>query len=62
MKRFYDLACDSCGHVHEAWIDLDDVKNAECPECGKKTLRRKFSAFATGGSAKACDVAAGPKG
>ncbi len=45
----YEFRCDRCGHEFEelvSWLDLEDGK-VQCPQCGSKEVRRKFSLFAT---------------
>jgi putative FmdB family regulatory protein len=36
----YDYVCDSCEHNFELFQSIKDDAKKQCPECGKKKLRR----------------------
>ena len=36
----YDYVCDGCGHEFELFHSIKDEPKKQCPECGKKKLRR----------------------
>jgi putative FmdB family regulatory protein len=36
----YDYVCDACEHVFELYQSIKDDAKKQCPECGKKKLRR----------------------
>ena len=36
----YDYECDGCGHKFEQYQGINDPLLKDCPECGKKKLRR----------------------
>jgi putative FmdB family regulatory protein len=40
----YEYRCSSCGHEKEVLQKLSDPPLAECPACGKSTLRKLVSA------------------
>jgi len=40
----YEYRCSSCGHEKEVLQKLSDAPLAECPACGKSTLRKLVSA------------------
>ncbi len=40
----YEYQCDACGHDMEAIQKMSDPPLADCPACGKPSLRRKISA------------------
>jgi putative FmdB family regulatory protein len=40
----YEYRCSSCGHEKEVLQKLSDLPIAECPACGKPTLRKLVSA------------------
>jgi len=40
----YEYRCQSCGHELEKLQRLNDPVLTDCPECGKKKLRRLISA------------------
>lgn len=42
----YDYICDACGHEFEAFESIKADPQKDCPECGKRTLRRKIGAGA----------------
>ena len=39
---FYEFTCD-CGHVAEAFFEMDDEKRIACPNCTLKMMQRKYS-------------------
>jgi putative FmdB family regulatory protein len=36
----YDYVCDACEHAFELYQSIKDDPKKQCPECGKKKLRR----------------------
>ena len=40
----YEYQCDDCNHVLDALQKVNDKPLVDCPECGKKSLRRLISA------------------
>ncbi len=42
----YEYACDACHHQYERFQPISDKPDVKCPECGKKKVRRLFSAGA----------------
>src|SRR5580700_5676539 len=36
----YDYVCDACKHEFELYQSIKDDAKKQCPECGKKKLRR----------------------
>ena len=40
----YEYQCDDCNHVLDALQKFNDKPLVDCPECGKKSLRRLISA------------------
>ncbi len=36
----YDYVCDACEHAFELFQSIKDEPKKQCPECGKKKLRR----------------------
>jgi len=36
----YDYVCDACEHQFELFQSMKDDPKKQCPECGKKKLRR----------------------
>ncbi len=42
----YEYACDACHHQYERFQSISDKPDVKCPECGKKKVRRLFSAGA----------------
>ncbi len=40
----YEYQCQQCGHHHEALQKLSDPQLRQCPECGRKSLKRLVSA------------------
>jgi putative FmdB family regulatory protein len=36
----YDYVCDACEHAFELYQSIKDEPKKQCPECGKKKLRR----------------------
>jgi putative FmdB family regulatory protein len=40
----YEYQCQRCGHHHEALQRLSDPQLRQCPECGRKSLKRLVSA------------------
>ncbi len=36
----YDYVCDACEHQFELFQSIKDDPKKQCPECGKKKLRR----------------------
>ena len=40
----YEYKCDECNHVLDALQKVSDKPLADCPECGKSSLRRLISA------------------
>ena len=36
----YDYVCDACEHAFELFQSIKDDAKKQCPECGKKKLRR----------------------
>ncbi len=42
----YEYACDACHHQYERFQSIADKPDAKCPVCGKKKVRRLFSAGA----------------
>ena len=40
----YEYQCQKCGHHHEALQKLSDPHLRQCPECGRKALKRLVSA------------------
>jgi putative FmdB family regulatory protein len=36
----YDYVCDACKHSFELFHSIKDEPKKQCPECGKKKLRR----------------------
>jgi len=55
MRRLFELKCESCGTILEKFISLEEVPETPCPLCGKKSLKRKYSTFSSGGS---CNIKA----
>lgn len=43
----YDYLCDSCGKGSTALLKRYDEPAPACPHCGKRSLRRQVSRFAT---------------
>jgi putative FmdB family regulatory protein len=39
----YEYQCDNCGHAFEAFQRINDEPVRECPECGKRKVRRLIS-------------------
>ncbi len=42
----YEYRCEACGHAFEKLIRNQAELPKACPGCGKKTLKKLFSAFA----------------
>lgn len=40
----YEYQCDSCGHYLEALQKISDAPLRDCPDCGRRSLRRLLSA------------------
>ena len=40
----YEYQCQRCGHHHEALQKISDPQLRQCPECGRKSLKRLVSA------------------
>jgi putative FmdB family regulatory protein len=40
----YEYQCRQCGHHHEALQKISDPQLRQCPECGRKSLKRLVSA------------------
>ena len=40
----YEYRCYACGHEHEALQKMSDPPLLECPDCGKKALKKQISA------------------
>jgi len=40
----YEYQCQKCGHHHEALQRISDPQLRQCPECGRKALKRLVSA------------------
>ena len=40
----YEYQCQQCGHHHEALQKISDPQLRQCPECGRKSLKRLMSA------------------
>jgi putative FmdB family regulatory protein len=38
----YDYVCDACKHSFELFHSIKDEPKKQCPECGKKKLRRQI--------------------
>ncbi len=36
----YDYVCDACEHAFELFQSIKEERKKQCPECGKKKLRR----------------------
>jgi len=36
----YDYVCEACEHAFELFQSIKDEPKKQCPECGKKKLRR----------------------
>ena len=36
----YDYVCDACDHAFELFQSIKEDAKKQCPECGKKKLRR----------------------
>ena len=46
----YEYTCESCGWEFEDFVPASDkADKTECLKCGKKTARKKMSAFSTCG-------------
>ena len=56
----YEYACNHCGHEFETLVRASVTP--DCPDCHSTDLAKKLSVFATGGSADAAPVSAGPCG
>ena len=39
----YEYRCYACGHEHEALQKMSDPPLLECPDCGKKALKKMLS-------------------
>ena len=39
----YEYRCYACGHEHEALRKMSDPPLLECPDCGKKALKKMLS-------------------
>ncbi len=42
----YEYQCSACGHAFEKLIRNPADLPETCPDCGKKKLKKQFSAFA----------------
>lgn len=40
----YEYACKSCGHVFDALQKMNDDPLTDCPDCGKRDLKKLLSA------------------
>ena len=40
----YEYQCQQCGHHHEALQKISDPQLRQCPECGRRSLKRLVSA------------------
>jgi len=40
----YEYQCQQCGHHHEALQKISEPRLRQCPECGRKSLKRLVSA------------------
>lgn len=40
----YEFECTTCGNVFERLQKLSDADPVDCPECGKRKIRRRLSA------------------
>ena len=47
----YEFHCEQCARDSEILVRSSDWKGTECPHCGSKKLSKKFSVFASAGSA-----------
>lgn len=36
----YEYACETCGHKFDAFQSMKDEPLQDCPECGRKSLKR----------------------
>ncbi len=39
----YDLICEACGHKFEVVRTIHEPNPKQCPQCGKKKVRRDWS-------------------
>lgn len=47
----YEYQCEECGESFELFVrSISSEKNAECPKCGSRQVRRALSLFGVGGS------------
>lgn len=37
-RRMFDFTCDSCGHTHERYVDVN-CRTDTCPKCGSTAKR-----------------------
>ena len=59
----YEFVCGDCGETFEVFsTGFIKPEQEECPECGSRNLRRKFSSFLSGGSAGSGSGCAAPVG
>lgn len=42
----YDYRCNACGHAFEKFHSMSAAPIRQCPECGKKTVKRIIGAGA----------------
>lgn len=60
---FYDFVCLDCGDAFEVYVQgfiRDEQK--ECPECGSRAVRQKFSSFLRNGSSSSGSSCGTPSG
>ena len=47
----YDFVCADCDHIFEVFsVGFIKAEQQECPRCGSRNVRQKFSSFLRGGS------------
>ena len=47
----HDFVCADCDHGFEVFsVGFIKAEQQECPQCGSRNVRQKFSSFLTGGS------------
>lgn len=56
MKKLFEMFCEKCGFVFEAFTEPEAIPGTDCPKCGEKKLRRKYSSFAAGASGASCSI------
>ena len=51
----YEFACKKCENNFDVLMSASSKSKPKCPECGSRTVSRKFSTFGMGGGGGGAD-------